>query len=64
MSQRQIIVLIGIAIIILPVLGFPMVWKQIFFALIGLGLIYVAFSGSWKYHGEVDTFSDSDNQVV
>lgn len=64
MSQRQILVLIGVIIMVLPVLGFPMVWKQIFFAFIGLVLIYVAFKGNWKNHGPADTFSESHNQTV
>lgn len=64
MSQRQILVLIGIIIMILPVLGFPMVWKQIFFAVIGLSLIYVAFKGNWKNHSSADTFLESHNQTI
>ncbi len=63
MSQRQILVLIGIIIMILPVLGFPMVWKQIFFVWIGLGLIYVAFKGNWKNNSSADTFMESNNQI-
>ncbi|MBP9701596.1 MAG: hypothetical protein KBD47_01280 [Candidatus Pacebacteria bacterium] len=64
MSQRQILVLIGVAIIILPWLGVPMFWKSILFVLIGLGLVYVAFKGNWKSHTHVDTFSESYNHTV
>lgn len=61
MSQRQILVLIGVAIIVLPWLGIPMFWKSILFVLIGLGLVYVAFKGNWRSHTHADTFSESHN---
>lgn len=64
MSQRQILVLIGIIIIVLPVLGFPIFWKQVFFALIGVGLIYIAFKSGAHYHNHADTFSESHNHTI
>ncbi len=65
MSHRQILVLVGILIITLPVLGFPMLWKQILLALVGVGIIYFAFKSSWRNSPlGADTYSESNNNVV
>jgi glucan phosphoethanolaminetransferase (alkaline phosphatase superfamily) len=58
MSHRQILVLVGILIIALPFLGFPMLWKNILFVCIGLSIIYFAFKSSWK---NVATDADKDS---
>jgi hypothetical protein len=44
MSKRQIIILLGVLIIILPFLGLPDSWKTILFILIGLLLILLAYT--------------------
>jgi glucan phosphoethanolaminetransferase (alkaline phosphatase superfamily) len=64
MSHRQILVLVGILIIALPFLGFPMLWKNILFVCIGLSIIYFAFKSSWKNVAtDADTYSESHNQT-
>jgi hypothetical protein len=43
MSKRQIVILLGVWIIVLPFLGFPESWRTILFMITGLYLIIVAY---------------------
>lgn len=64
MSPRQIIVLVGIVIMVLPFLGFPILWKQIMFLVIGLGIVVSAFRMSHAHTMHADTFSESHNHIA
>lgn len=64
MSQRQIIVLIGIIIMVLPFLGFPILWKQIMLLAIGLFIVVSAFRTSGQHGSYADTFSESHNHTA
>ncbi len=44
MRKERILLLLGIWVAVLPYLGFPYSWKNIFFTAAGLGLIYVSFT--------------------
>ncbi len=44
MSKRQILILIGIWIIVLPFLGFPGNWQRILFVITGVYLLALSYS--------------------
>ena len=43
MKKARTLLILGVWVAILPYLGFPYSWKDIFITLSGLGLIYVSF---------------------
>jgi hypothetical protein len=43
MRRARILLLWGVWVAILPFLGFPYFWKNIFFVISGLGMIYISF---------------------
>ena len=44
MSKKRIVFLLGIAVAILPFLGFPSSWKTILFSAMGLFISYTALN--------------------
>lgn len=44
MSKARLLLILGTWVAILPYLGFPYTWKEIFFTLSGLGIIYMSYS--------------------
>lgn len=64
MSQRQIIILIGVIIMVLPFLGFPIFWKQMMLLAIGLFIVVSAFRISGSHEAHADTFSESHNHLA
>ncbi len=64
MSQRQIIILIGVIIMVLPFLGFPIFWKQMMLLVIGLFIVASAFRISAAHEAHADTFSESHNHIA
>jgi hypothetical protein len=45
MSRNKIVLLIGILLVLMPFLGFPSTWKNLFYVLFGAILITVAIVG-------------------
>ena len=43
MQKARILLFLGIWIVVLPYLGFPYSWKDVFTILSGLGLIYLSY---------------------
>jgi hypothetical protein len=43
MQRARILLFLGIWIVVLPYLGFPYSWKDVFTILSGLGVIYVSY---------------------
>jgi len=43
MRKERTLFIIGLWVAILPFLGFPSTWRKIFFVIIGLALVFLAF---------------------
>ncbi len=43
MRKERTLLIIGVWVMILPFLGFPLSWRQILFVLTGLALMYLAY---------------------
>jgi len=43
MSKTKILFIVGIFIVVLPYLGFPYLWKNVLFAIGGLGIAFIAY---------------------
>jgi len=43
MRKEKTLLIIGLWIIILPFLGFPDIWRKIFFILTGISIMYLAY---------------------
>ncbi len=59
MSQRQLIVLIGVWVIVYPFLGVPSSWFKIIGLLTGLVVIAFAYRIRFRDSRSAETFSDS-----
>jgi hypothetical protein len=44
MQTARTLLIMGIWIVILPYLGFPLFWKNMLFTLTGFGLMYIAYN--------------------
>ena len=43
MRKERTLFLIGLWVVILPFLGFPNSWREVFFVITGLAIIYLAY---------------------
>jgi hypothetical protein len=43
MRKERTLLLIGLWVVILPFLGFPNSWREVFFVITGLAVIYLAY---------------------
>ncbi len=59
MSKRQILVIIGVWVILLPFLGLPGTWKTILMACTGVVLCFLAYSGQSRQSKSESSFSNS-----
>lgn len=48
MSKNKIVFILGIALVILPFLGFPSAWKTFFMLVMGLFLVSLSFTTSLR----------------
>jgi len=62
MSKRQVIILLGVAVIFLPFLGFTLFWNKIISMAIGLLVVGIAYAmvPSKRFHGVVGSNSQSN----
>lgn len=44
MKKARTLLFLGTWVVILPYLGFPYFWKNILFAITGLGIIYISYT--------------------
>ena len=44
MSKTKILFIVGMFIVVLPYLGFPYLWKNVLFAVSGLGVAFIAYT--------------------
>ncbi len=54
MRRARILLLWGVWVAVLPYLGFPFFWKNIFFTISGLAMVYISFV-IYKEHKARDT---------
>lgn len=43
MRKIRVILILGVWVAVLPYLGFPSLWKNIFFFISGAGMIYIGY---------------------
>lgn len=48
MSKNKIVFSIGLILVIMPILGFPVLWKTFLSVILGLSLIFLSFSVAAK----------------
>jgi hypothetical protein len=54
MSRNKIILLVGFLVAIMPVLGFPFLWKNIFYAVAGISLVIMAVVGHVRRRSSIE----------
>lgn len=68
MTYTQIIGLTGLALIVVPFIGFPVLWKYVIIALIGLFLIILAYTRNArrKFHKvySTKTYTESVPEIA
>jgi len=55
MSKNRIIFIVGVIVLLLPISGFPLSWKNFFYVILGLLLIYLSLNSSLKRRKEETT---------
>ena len=60
MSKRQVIMLLGVCIVLLPFLGFPLFWDKIFYVIAGVLIVGIAYKIPSQKIFEI-TNSNKDN---
>jgi hypothetical protein len=64
MRKARLLLILGTWVAILPYLGFPYTWKEVFFTLSGLGIIYMSYSLYKDYkkseNKSFDNFSENN----
>lgn len=54
MSQAKTLIALGIAVVLVPFLGFPTSWKNVIFAVLGVAVVFFAFRVLHQLRPEAD----------